>query len=106
MSIKADINDAIDTSVEVLNALVPGWLDLMPTNLRRLDVMNAEACPLFYAFGDFQTGYCAVEAAGFGSMRLAFTSFWEWDDLSWQDRDVARDQLRVAWRTRIAELRD
>lgn len=106
MSIQADINDAIDTSVEALNAIVPDWLERMPANLRQLDVLNAEACPLFYVFGDFWTGMLALDNAGFESSRLAFTSLWEWDDLSWHDRDDARDQLRVAWRTRIAELRD
>ncbi len=106
MSIQEQIKSHIDASVEALDSILPDWVDLMPENVRELDVMNADRCPLYYAFGDFWHGWGAVRNGGFEPFRLAFTSLTVWEDMHDDELMHARDLLRVAWRERVTELRN
>lgn len=105
MTVQEQITSHIDVSVQALDSILPGWLDLMPENVRELDVMNADKCPLYYAFGDFWNGWGAVRNGGFEPSQLAFSSLAVWEHMGDDEIMYARDLLRVAWRERVTELR-
>lgn len=100
-----EIEKAIDYSVEALNKVKPNWLDRMPLDVSCIDVMDPNACPLHYAFGDFWTGYWELDRCGFYREDTAFTALWSWDELSDEQRAPRIDRLTSMWRERIAELR-
>lgn len=106
MTVQEQIKSHIDASVAALDSILPNWVDLMPENVRKLDVMNADKCILHYAFGDFWHGWGVVHNRGFGPAHLAFTSLVVWEDLSDDELMHARDLLRLAWRDRVTELRN
>ena len=105
MTVQEQIKRHIDASVQALDSILPDWLDLMPKNVRKLDVMNADKCILHYAFGDFWHGWGAMRNGGYEPARLAFATLVVWEELPDDELMHARDLLRVAWRERVTELR-
>jgi len=105
-SIETEIRGAINYSVNALNNVKPDWLDHMPLNVSCINVMDPNACPLHYAFGDFWDGYWMLSDRGYERELSAFTALWSWEELSDDDRTPRIGRLISMWREVISELRD
>lgn len=89
------LEDSVDQTMEVLDEMVPDWVDRMPTNLHTLDVSREDRCVLLHAFGNYWRGRRLLSAqVGDTAWRRV-----HYEVLAPYARD--RDRVNEVWRDKI-----
>lgn len=106
MDYKRIATELVSTGANVLDAVKPDWLDSMPDDVRQINFMDPDRCPLHYVFGDYLEGSGIIADAGFRFQNLyGFASPSAFVGLDTIDRLVAYDEVNQAWRKLVTARR-
>lgn len=98
--------ELVNNGANVLDVLLPEWVDNMPEDETRINFMDSFHCPLRYAFSDFLIGDRALARAGYysiGSYGFAHPS--EFNGLTDVEMQKAYAAVDAAWHKLIRERR-
>ena len=98
-------SEVVTNGIEALNTLKPRWLDEMPLDVRCIDFMSPNSCPLHYVYGDFADGAFYVKRAGFDIQSCGFAEPHGTDRLGRAERPWLYAAVNAEWHARIKALR-
>lgn len=106
MDYKKIATELVNTGANVLDTVKPDWLDSMPGDVRQINFMDPDRCPLHYVFGDYLEGSGIIANAGFRFQSLyGFAAPSAFVGLDTLDKLTAHDEVNQAWRRLVSARR-